>query len=90
MKPTLSYEMHTIYTGAIYLKAVMAFHIKESYKIMRWYIGMVSKLVLCSDIYSLNASVSSLFNTILSVFWPALSPDARTFKHFRRFNNQYN
>ena len=26
MKPTLSYEMHTIYTGAIYLKAVMAFH----------------------------------------------------------------
>ena len=26
MKPILSYEMHTIYTGAIYLKAVMAFH----------------------------------------------------------------
>ena len=29
MKPTLSYEMHTIYTGAIYLKAVMAFHMRD-------------------------------------------------------------
>ena len=32
MKPTLSYEMHTIYTGAIYLKAVMAFH-KSQHKV---------------------------------------------------------
>ena len=61
---------------------------------MMWYIGMVSKLVLYSDINSLNASVSSLFNTIPSVFWPALSPDeievCKNFQHFRRFNNQYN
>ena len=37
MKPTLSYEMHTIYTGAIYLKAVMAFH--------RLVIGRFTKIV---------------------------------------------
>ena len=30
MKPTLSIEMHTFYTGAIYLKAVMAFHTGHS------------------------------------------------------------
>ena len=29
MKPTLSYEMHTVYTGALYLKAVMAFRISN-------------------------------------------------------------